>query len=187
MTEAEWLEANSQFLASAIASLRSLLRSHGPIPRPSGPPTTEPQPERRFWNIGRRVALPALPPQPLIAAAPGDPMQERSGSNATPALTMLAQRLSLSEFERNVLLLCAAVDLDPSIAGLCAQAQGDPSRAFPTFALAMMLFKDPSWDAMSPERPLRRWRLIEISQPGATPLTVSALRADERIVNYLKV
>jgi hypothetical protein len=33
---------------------------------------------------------------------------------------------------------------------------------------------------------LRYARLIEISQPGAMPLTSSPLRADERIVNYLK-
>ena len=41
-------------------------------------------------------------------------------------------------------------------------------------------------EALSPERPLRYWRLIEINQPGSQPLTTSALRADERIVNYLK-
>ena len=39
---------------------------------------------------------------------------------------------------------------------------------------------------LSPAAPLRYWRLIEISQPGAQPLTTAALRADERIVNYLK-
>ena len=39
---------------------------------------------------------------------------------------------------------------------------------------------------MSPNRPLRYWRLIEICQPGDRPLTASALRADERIVNFLK-
>src|SRR4029079_6436131 len=65
-------------------------------------------------------------------------------------------------------------------------AQADPSRAYPTFALALTLFSDPAWDALSPERPLRYWRLIEINQPGTLPLTVSPLRADERIVNYLK-
>jgi hypothetical protein len=184
MTEAEWLEANSQFLASAIAWLRGQLKNRNAAAKPPVP-MAEPEPERRFWNFGRRTALPAPPPQPQITSAPGDPTQERSGSTP-PALMLLAQRLSLSEFERNLLLLCAAVELDPSIASLCAQAQGDPTRAFPTFALAMTLFKNPSWDAMSPERPLRRWRLIEISQPGATPLTVSALRADERIVNYIK-
>jgi hypothetical protein len=44
----------------------------------------------------------------------------------------------------------------------------------------------PAWDVLSPAAPLRYWRLIEISQPGAQPLTSAALRADERIVNYLK-
>ena len=39
---------------------------------------------------------------------------------------------------------------------------------------------------MSPERPLRYWRMLEISQPGSQPLTTSPLRADERIVNYIK-
>ena len=69
---------------------------------------------------------------------------------------------------------------------LCARAQDDPQKNFPTFALALALFDEPSWDALSPERPLRFWHLIEISQFGAQPLTASALRADERIVNYLK-
>jgi ATPase family associated with various cellular activities (AAA) len=103
-----------------------------------------------------------------------------------PELVMLAQRLELSTFERNVLLLCAATELDTSIAPLCAQAQADASRAYPTFALALSLFDEAAWDVISPERPLRYWRLIEISQPGATPLTVSPLRADERIVNQIK-
>ncbi|MBC8115460.1 MAG: ATP-binding protein, partial [Candidatus Saccharimonas sp.] len=44
----------------------------------------------------------------------------------------------------------------------------------------------PAWDAISPERPLRRLRLVEVNQPGATPLTAAALRADEKIVNYIK-
>ncbi|HXD53044.1 MAG TPA: AAA family ATPase, partial [Burkholderiales bacterium] len=35
-------------------------------------------------------------------------------------------------------------------------------------------------------RPLRYWNLIDINQPGPQPLTTSALRADERIVNYVK-
>lgn len=188
MTEAEWQEANSQFLASAIGWLRGLLTNRGVTGKASAAPAPEaPQPERRFWNFVRRGEAPPPPPQLQIAGPePEASAPEHSGGSVPPALTILAQRLGLSEFERNVLLLCAAMEIDPSIASLCAQAQGDSSRPYPTFALAMSLFKDPSWDAMSPERPLRRWRLIEISQPGATPLTVSALRADERIVNYVK-
>ena len=103
-----------------------------------------------------------------------------------PALLLLAKQLGLNSFEQNILLLCAAMELDTRVAGLCAQAQDNPNRVYPTFALALSLFDDPSWDALSPDRPLRYWRLLEINQPGAQPLTTSALRADERIVSYLK-
>jgi hypothetical protein len=103
-----------------------------------------------------------------------------------PTLTLLSQQLGLSRFEQEVLLLCAAGEFDPRIPSLCARAQDDLQRPYPTFALAFKLFDEPAWDVLSPERPLRYWRLIEINQPGNTPLTASALRADERIVNYLK-
>src|SRR5213079_1147006 len=82
--------------------------------------------------------------------------------------------------------LCAAMELDTRIAGLCARAQRDPGKAYPTFALALTLFEQPAWDSMAPERPLRYWQLIETGQAGAQPLIASALRADERIVNYIK-
>ncbi len=103
-----------------------------------------------------------------------------------PALVVLAQRLGLSHFERAVLLLCAAMEMDTRIAGLCAEAQADAAKTYPTFALALALFDEPGWEVLSPERPLRYWRLLEITQPAGKPLTVSALRADERIVNYIK-
>jgi predicted nucleic acid-binding protein len=102
-----------------------------------------------------------------------------------PALLLLAERLGLSDFERDTLLLCAAVELDPGIAGSCAEIQGG-SRSYPTFALALQVLPDPSWDALSPHRPLRYARLLDVNQPGATPLTAAALRADERIVHYIK-
>ena len=102
------------------------------------------------------------------------------------ALVALRRNLGLSQFESEVLLLCAAMEFDTRMASLCAQAQDDPSRRYPTFALSLALFAEPAWDVLSPERPLRYWRLLEINQPGSQPLTTSALRADERIVNYIK-
>lgn len=103
-----------------------------------------------------------------------------------PALVLLGRALGLSGFDRHVLALCAAVELDTRISDLCAKAQGDPNKPWPTFALAFALFDDPEWNALSPHAPLRYWRLLEINQPGALPLTGAALAADERIVNYLK-
>ena len=103
-----------------------------------------------------------------------------------PAIAVLSRLFNLSRFERDLLLLCAGLELDTQVASLCARAQNDSHRPYPTFALALALFDEPAWDVLSPERPLRRWRMLEINQPGHTPLTVSPLRADERIVNYIK-
>ncbi|MBT2117123.1 ATP-binding protein [Dyella sp. LX-66] len=103
-----------------------------------------------------------------------------------PALQLLAQRLGLSDFERDLLLLCIGMELDTRMPALCAQAQHDPAKPWPTFALAFAVLDQPSWDALSPERPLRYWRLLEIHQPGPQPLIGAALSADERIVNFAK-
>lgn len=103
-----------------------------------------------------------------------------------PALILLARALGLTRFDQQVLALCTAMELDTGTAGLCAKAQNDLNKPFPTFALAFVLFEDPDWNALSPHAPLRHWRLLEINQPAAQPLTGATLVADERIVNYLK-
>jgi ATP-dependent 26S proteasome regulatory subunit len=125
-------------------------------------------------------------PQKSASENGATPQETKPDTETPSALELLRDRLGLSPFERNVLFLCAAMELDTRIADLCARAQNDSQKNFPTFALALALFDEPSWDALTPERPLRFWRLIEISQLGGQPLTVSALRADERIVNYAK-
>jgi hypothetical protein len=109
-----------------------------------------------------------------------------TGATPTPALVLLAQRLGLSDFERDLLLLCIAMEMDTRIPTLCAQAQHDPAKPWPTFALAFAVLDQPSWDALSPEHPLRFWRLLDIHQPGPQPLIGAALSADERVVNFVK-
>ncbi len=111
---------------------------------------------------------------------------KRENSELPPALVLLGNALGLSEFDRNVLALCVAMELNTKTASLCANAQDNLDKSYPTFALAFALFDDPDWGALSPHSPLRYWRLLEINQPGAQPLTSAALVADERIVNYLK-
>jgi len=120
------------------------------------------------------------------AVAAASPPGGADDGKYTPALAMLAERLGLSPFERDLLLLCIGMELDTRFPALCAQAQHDPSRPYPTFALAFAVLDAPSWDALSPQRPLRYWRLLEIHQPGAQPLIGAALAADERVVNFVK-
>lgn len=199
-----WLEDNNRYLEASLQWLR--LRLQRIVPQEKQPPSYLPEPcapiktsgdasRRRFsrW-MGATVSpikevlllpegkQPSLDDQIAEAAAKRD---QAARMDPPPALLLLADRFGLSSFERDSLLLCAALEFDPSLASVCGLAQGQ-SRNYPTFSLALSLFDDASWDALSAHRPLRYGRLLEISQPGSTPLTAGALRADERIVNFLK-
>ncbi|MGH9429917.1 MAG: ATP-binding protein [Terriglobia bacterium] len=203
-----WQEGNERYLSAALAWLRARLErqaGHGqgalalslPQPRPQVQPQAG---SRSLWTqlIRRPASAPVARTPSLLPPARGHDADERVAQAAAamltaaaqpghpPALTLLGQQLGLSRFDQELLLLCAAMELDTGTASLCARAQGDPSRPYPTFALALALFDEPAWGALSPEHPLRYWRLIEITQPAGLPLTTSPLRADERIVNYLK-
>ncbi len=105
------------------------------------------------------------------------------GANGPLALDRLCAIFGLSPFERQVLVLCAGIELDAQVAAVCAEVQGDPARRYPTFSLALAGLPGAHWNALTPAGPLRRWRLIEMA-PGHG-LTVSPLRIDERILHYL--
>jgi hypothetical protein len=100
-----------------------------------------------------------------------------------PALDQLVDLFDLSPFERDLLLLCAAMDFDGRTASLCSAVQGDEHRNYPTFNLALSSLPEPHWSAFTPEGPLRAWQLLELE--GGRTLTYSPLRIDERILHYL--
>ena len=204
-----WHDVNAAYLSKALTWLRERLALRVDQPQQVVPtsvavivPATQMPMARSFWHTPFKMQTHSAPtpmPMPQITHQAGSPATAASSaknsaelaSPATdgapqPALLMLAKQLGLSPFEQDVLLLCVAMELDTGLAAQCAFANGDSARAYPTFALAMTLFDAPAWEVMSPQRPLRYWRLIEINQPGAQPLVNSALRADERIVNFLK-
>jgi hypothetical protein len=181
MTESEWLDANARYLTAAVAWVRALLDERAPTETITMTPDA-----RGLARFRLRKAQPLLTSSADSNSAAAAMAEAAKAVSLAPALPLLAQRLGLNQFEQHVLLLCVAVELDTTIAAKCARALRDPGTPFPTFALALSLFDDPAWDALSPERPLRHWRLLEITQPGGASLTVSPLRADERIVNYVK-
>jgi ATPase family associated with various cellular activities (AAA) len=204
----KWQAENAVYLSAALAWVRLRLerqarREVSPFSEIGetffAPDQTEEPSRFGRWLGNRGSAKPAAASQStkLLPPASEHTLDEQiaraaeaigaaAGMDPPPALLILAERFGLSRFERDLLLLCAAIELDTGIASLCNLAQGRTNCPYPTFALAMALFEEPAWEALSPERPLRYWRLIEINQPGAQPLTTSALRVDERIVNYLK-
>jgi hypothetical protein len=102
---------------------------------------------------------------------------------AVSPVKTLVDLFGLSSFERDILLLCAGIELESTWAPLCAAAQGDPQRAYPTFSLALGLFPHAHWSAFTPDAPLRRWRLITIGSGNS--LLTSPLRIQERILHFL--
>jgi hypothetical protein len=123
----------------------------------------------------------------LLTGAP-DPQaaaraeRSRALMTAPAAIDRLTERFGLSAFERELVLLTAGVEMDAELAARCAAA-GGVNRPWATFGLALAVLSQPHWSALTPTRPLRRWRLIETAEDAA--LVSARLRIDERVLHYL--
>jgi hypothetical protein len=153
-----WIEANQRYLMNALAVIRNCLDQRGA--RPAGDAN--------------------LHDQPAASSASADAAKAMA---TPPAIDTLATTFNLSAFERDVLLLCAGVELDTGFAASCAAALGDPNQNHPTFALALSVLPDPHWSAISPAGPLRHFRLIEMG--GGGTVTGNPLHIDERVLHHL--
>jgi AAA+ superfamily predicted ATPase len=153
-----WEDANQRYLVEALAEVRAVLAA---LVAPAASGST----------ADGSAVLPA-----------SELADVRSSMTNPPALDTLCATFGLSAFERQILLMCAGVEMDSRFASLFASA-GDGRRQIPTFSLALAAFKEAHWSALSPARPLRHWRLLEVLLGDA--LTTSPLRIDERILHYL--
>jgi len=154
-----WYEANHNYILASVAVVRGAVERQ-----------TVKDESILEWQKAQKIRQ-----ETLLLAAKAMP--------AVSALDQLCTVFRLSEFERNILLLCACMELSSNFHMLCAQAHREPQRAYPTFSLAFAVFPGPHWDAIAPHGPLRRWRLIEVGDEKA--LTLAPLRLDERILHYL--
>jgi ATPase family associated with various cellular activities (AAA) len=111
----------------------------------------------------------------------GEASAEPAVSAGPDSVQRLRERLALSRFETDLLLLVAGVELDAELAQLVAEKNAGDAR--PTFALALAVFPDAHWDALTPDRPLRRWGLLELG-PGPH-LTSRPLTVDEQVLHHL--
>jgi AAA+ superfamily predicted ATPase len=113
---------------------------------------------------------------------------EASSMRRPPAIDTLGAAFDLTPFERDVVLLCAGMELDSRVAAACGAAQGDPQRSFPTFGLALSKLPNAHWNALLASGPLRHWHLVDFSSGGGSPsapLTTRPLKIDERVLHYL--
>ncbi len=150
--DGSWAARNQRYLSGQLAALRFRLESR-----------TDP---KRADSNGTDSNVTG----PTIEAPPF----ESNGADEA-SLDRIVGCFGLSPFERQVLLLCAGVELDGEIARLVDGVA--------TFNTALALSPDAHWSALAPAAPLRRWDLIE-AEPGPT-LVSSGLRIGERILHYL--
>jgi hypothetical protein len=199
--------AHRAALADAVWVVLGLLDAHTRDRGTGTPPDSHerrgPSARRRGWRAGQRHpagTTEASHPEPVTARpAPGSdgapataheaaapivpPGGADTGADGPNALATVCGCFGLSVFERDVLVLAAAAELDASTAGRCAAACGDARRPYPTLSLALAALREPHWSAITPVAPLRRWRLVELDDE--TSLTTTRLRADERILHFL--
>ncbi|MEH2258094.1 ATP-binding protein [Nostoc sp.] len=159
-TYKNWQQENKDFLLAALDRLTNILKS--------------------YIDQCKNDSLRDLPSQSEACFPPKNIEVEIS---AHPALEVLCKRFNLSDFEKNLLLLCVGVELDLNFSDLCAEAHGVNHQNYPTFGLALRVFPNSHWSALAPDAPLRRWKLIDLG-PGRT-LTNIALYIDERILHYI--
>ncbi|WP_445516923.1 ATP-binding protein [Streptomyces sp. NEAU-174] len=168
---------DGQALAAAVQAVLARVDAH------ARRATATANGSRSSASATRDTATVDDPNTPPTAAQPPHTEDHAQAIPGPAALDALAACFGLSTFERQLVLLAAAAELDPTAAARCAAASGDPARAYPTFSLALAALDEPHWSALTPVSPLRRWRLVDLDEE--TRLTTSRLRIDERILHFL--
>jgi hypothetical protein len=152
----DWTEANQRYLVALLAEIKVEIKLNMQQPQ-----TDE---LKSVWLEAKKSTAEAELALPSPAA-----------------INELCRVFNLSIFEKKVLLLCAGVELDEELSRLVSSFIQTSS--LPTFRMAMQIFTDAHWSALSPLSPLRYWRLIEVTFGELT--AGSPLKIDEQVLHYL--
>jgi AAA+ superfamily predicted ATPase len=152
-----WQQANGKYLAAVLGHIGHQLNTR----------------VAQLQNQLDQLVQPELANPAAIAAKMDSP----------PALETLCRCLSLSEFERQVLLLCVGRAIYGAFVKSFALIQRQPDLNYPTFHLAFNLFSDHHWSAMTPQSSLRYWQLIQ--EASGDDIAHARLKVDESILHYL--
>ena len=112
-----WTEKNRRYLMTEVAEVSELLEKY----------LEDSRPEQRALKKKKRKKT-------KISKATKDTFTDLS---EPPALETLTRIFGLSSFERNLVTLCAGIELDANLASLSAIAQGDQNKHYVTYSLAL--------------------------------------------------
>jgi AAA+ superfamily predicted ATPase len=153
-----WLKTNQKYLVANINQVKTLLKH----------------------NINRNCE-PFLPIEDAILIN-----EDCADDVGLPSIESLSLLFGLSPFEKQIIVLCAAQELDSEVRTLLAEAHGNPNMNYLTFSLALSCFPKAHWSAIVPTSPLRRFQLLEVNLiNSANSITNVPLRISERVLHYL--
>ncbi|MCX6317019.1 MAG: ATP-binding protein [Bacteroidetes bacterium] len=156
-----WLEANQRYLSGSIELLYSELMLHATHYEPA---------EKEKAAAG-------------IKAIKSDLDEIAASMKVPPAIENLVRLFGLSSFEKNIILYCALPELNSALHDKLLVATGNTNLSSPSFGSLLGVLPDAHWSALSPDAPLRFWRLIEVTKQAL--ITRSPLKIDEYLLHYL--
>ena len=160
--EQGWVKANQRYLSAALNVVREELEVY----------------QAKMLGISTAENIHVVGSEALLELEAATHAME-----APAALDILAALFGLSAFEKKILLLCAGVELDNRVATLVSSLQGNASLINPTFGLALSVFAEAHWSAVTPIAPLRYWQLLRTDNDQG--IARSPLRITENILHYL--
>ena len=125
-----------------------------------------------------------LEPHPAITLLSFDLLLGDFDEAPWSAFSRLRRTFALDRFEAGLLLVLAAISLDPALAATCAAIQGLSRSGAISFAFAARLLPEARLSALRPDAPLRLWRLIEQDGPSEAA-SVVPFRIEERMLFFL--
>jgi len=206
-----WTEANRALMAAELARLRLLLqrrvawlrRHWGGVTAPDGFGwrITDAEADRLLAGAERTAEAQFYAGEACaqvarsLALTSDEIMARRRAMQdaGTPAsLDVIGQIFGLNEFERDVLLVALAPELDGTFERLYAYVQDDLGRRHATVDLALSLLlgaeDDPgeARERLGPHGALRRNRLVVLDEVSpAAALPIRPLRVEERVVEFM--
>ncbi|MFE5854725.1 ATP-binding protein [Streptomyces sp. NPDC056500] len=170
-------EADAAVMSTAVADVLARLDAHA---RAATDNTADGGAAGRSWRRSRHAAAGSRRAAAHVGDGTAWEGRRNGAAHGEGSLATIVACFGLTSFERDLLVLCAAMELGPAAAARCAAVGG---REFPTFSLALAALAEPHWSALTPDAPLRRYRLVEVADDGV--LTTARLRIDERVLHFL--